>query len=274
MKNKTLLGIPLSSLSWEETEKRIQAIFRGKSPPQQIVTLNNEMLLEAEQNPRFKALLQTTWNLPDGVGLTYLWRLVHGERLHRLPGADLAERILELAQVQQQSVYLVGGEHIEQPLQDFFRRKFPRLKLLGHQETTNLEPIKKHRPDLLMVCLGAPKQEFLIQDIRKGCPEIKLCIGLGGTFDFWAEKNKTSSNAVARGRIRMGLATAPTTEPLATDLGGGGSSTVARDPKENCWEGGRVRFWDGEMVSLLLFGTRDVVAEPFGVSAWLGETYI
>ena len=190
MKNKTLLGIPLSSLSWEETEKQIQTIFRGKFPPQQIVTLNNEMLLEAEQNPRFKALLQTTWNLPDGVGLTYLWRFVHGERLCRLPGADLAERILLLAQAQQQSVYLVGGEHIEQPLQDFFRRKFPRLKLLGHQETTDLEPIKKHRPDLLMVCLGAPKQEFLIQDIRKGCPEIKLCIGLGGTFDFWAEKIK------------------------------------------------------------------------------------
>ena len=190
MKNKTLLGIPLSSLSWEETEKQIEAIFRGKFPPQQIVTLNNEMLLESEQNSRFKALLQTTWNLPDGVGLTYLWRLVHGERLNRLPGADLAERILLLAQAQQQSVYLVGGEHIEQPLQDFFRRKFPRLKLLGHQETIDLEPIKEHRPDLLMVCLGAPKQEFLIEDIRKACPKIKLCIGLGGTFDFWAEKIK------------------------------------------------------------------------------------
>ncbi len=44
--------------------------------------------------------------------------------------------------------------------------------------------INKAKPDILLVALGAPKQEKWIAENLPKLPSVKLAIGVGGTFDF------------------------------------------------------------------------------------------
>jgi exopolysaccharide biosynthesis WecB/TagA/CpsF family protein len=44
--------------------------------------------------------------------------------------------------------------------------------------------------DVLLVGLGAPYQEEFIWQIKSKMPNLKLAMGVGGTFDFWTGKQK------------------------------------------------------------------------------------
>ena len=50
------------------------------------------------------------------------------------------------------------------------------------KEKLILEDIKNKKPDILLVGLGAPKQEKWINKYKEHLP-VKICIGVGGSFD-------------------------------------------------------------------------------------------
>ena len=67
-------------------------------------------------------------------------------------------------------------------------------------ENLIIEDLKKANPQLVLVALGSPKQEQFIYKVKSGMPNT-LFIGVGGSFDVWANK-------VARAPIffqKMGL---------------------------------------------------------------------
>ena len=48
-----------------------------------------------------------------------------------------------------------------------------------------IESVISANPDLILVALGSPKQEFFIHNLKEKLPNSTL-IGLGGSFDVWA----------------------------------------------------------------------------------------
>ena len=73
--------------------------------------------------------------------------------------------------------------------------KYKGLKIVGRQhgyfkdEKEIIKKIQAVKPDVLLVGLGAPKQEILIDKYKDILPA-KLCIGVGGSFDVMAGKVK------------------------------------------------------------------------------------
>ncbi|MDP9316643.1 MAG: hypothetical protein M3R24_38285 [Chloroflexota bacterium] len=77
----TLLGVRIDDVSMAETLAHIEALIQAGTP-HQIVTINPEFVMAAQQNAAFAAVLRTAaLAVPDGVGLKLAARLA-GQRLH------------------------------------------------------------------------------------------------------------------------------------------------------------------------------------------------
>ena len=91
-----------------------------------------------------------------------------------------------------QTLYLLGGKPgIAEKAAVNLQAKHPGLKVVGtadgyfKDETPVVERINDSEPDVLFVCLGAPKQELFMVDHRREL-QVGLMIGLGGSLDGFA----------------------------------------------------------------------------------------
>ena len=75
--------------------------------------------------------------------------------------------------------------------------KYPGIRVVGtrngyfkpEDNAEIVEQINESGADLLLVCLGAPKQEKWIAENRDKL-KVKLCMGVGGTLDVFAGTSK------------------------------------------------------------------------------------
>lgn len=168
--------------------------------PSWIVTLNPEILLEARRNAAYRdALNRADIRIVDGFGLALFGRL-RGARPQRVTGVDLAQALIERAASKGQTVAFVGGEEgIAEKALAYQQERFPTLKgiqlhngnisLAGQGDEQDDEV--RHRlsvlaPDIILVALGHPKQEFWISRHINEFPTTKIVVGVGGTFDYWS----------------------------------------------------------------------------------------
>jgi len=118
----------------------------------------------------------------------------------RLAGADLAEFILKKAKELNLRIGLAvnknglsSQEEIESYLKD---QAVKNVALFSQEKKFFLQsqnfPASFLQSEILLVGLGAPEQErFIFEALqRKLFPNLKLAIGVGGTFDFWTGKQR------------------------------------------------------------------------------------
>ncbi len=162
-----------------------------------VITLNSEMTMQAEENPALaNTIRQAELVIPDGAGVVLYMRL-HGKRVRRIPGIELAEAMLGRS-IQAPSPWTVfffgGAPGVAESAAAFWRRQVPGIKIVGVQngylasETEAADFLKKlHtlQPRLIYVGLGVPRQELWIAQHRHLCPNA-VWIGVGGSFDIWA----------------------------------------------------------------------------------------
>lgn len=161
-----------------------------------VVTLNAEMTMQAEQNLQLASVIrQAELVIPDGAGIVLYLRLL-GRRIKRCPGIELAEALLrELGnQESPASVFFFGGAPgVADKTAEIWQKRAPGLTIAGSQHgylTPETEPhfqqtLKERQPQLILVGMGVPRQEFWIAQHRHLCPEA-IWIGVGGSFDIWS----------------------------------------------------------------------------------------
>ncbi|HEY9707748.1 MAG TPA: WecB/TagA/CpsF family glycosyltransferase [Oculatellaceae cyanobacterium] len=172
-----------------------------------VVTLNSEMVMQAERNEALAKIIRTAeLVIPDGAGVTLYLRL-QGQRQRRCPGIELAESLLRQAGGlgESASVFFFGGSPgVAQEAAEVWQKQFPKLAIAG-VENGYLSPeaeqelqitLKKQQPSLILVGLGVPRQELWIAQNRHLCPQA-IWIGVGGSFDIWAG-NKSRAPAWLR----------------------------------------------------------------------------
>ncbi len=161
-----------------------------------VVTLNAEMTMQAEENPRLASVInQADLVIPDGSGVV-LYLLMHGERMQRCPGIELAESLLKQFGQSPElgSVFFFGGAPgVADKAADTWQDRLPHLAIAGTHngyltpdtEAELLPRLKELQPRLILVGLGVPRQEFWIAEHRYLCPHA-IWIGVGGSLDIWA----------------------------------------------------------------------------------------
>lgn len=159
-----------------------------------VCTPNPEIVWAARKNRDLReAVNGADAVLPDGVGVIWASKMLKLPLPERVAGYDF---LLALLEEMDGTVFLLGGvpgtakeaaRNIEQ--------RFPRVKVVGCCHGYETDPdevadaICAAEPDLLLVCLGSPKQELWMAH-RAGKLPVGLMAGLGGSLDVLAGRVK------------------------------------------------------------------------------------
>lgn len=187
-----VLGIQFDNLTREEARQAGGELLRG-SDFHYVVTPNPEFLLAAEKDLEFQKILnRADLVLPDGIGVVYSAKILGTPLKERVAGFDFACDMLEELNEMGGRLYLLGAKPgVAEEAAARIVEKHPKIVICGTHDGyfQESDPVAREvaaaQPDLLFVCLGAPKQEKWIA--RFGLlTGAKLAIGLGGALDVFA----------------------------------------------------------------------------------------
>jgi len=194
-----ILGIKVNKITSEKVFDKIEN-FLASNKQNYIVTLNSEILLKAQKDEEyFHILNNANLSITDGTGLK-LVSLATGNNLERIPGADLTEKILRIAEEKKLKVAVLnwsGGLSKKEDLKRALIKKYPDLEFVIENierdfadfiKTKSLARLREFEPNILFVTLGAPYQEKFIYHNLSKIPSVKLALGVGGSFDFISGK--------------------------------------------------------------------------------------
>ncbi len=183
------MGVPIHSVDETERDALLGGLLRGEKGVH-VATVNPEFLVRGAREARFGEILrQKTLNLCDGYGIVLLCRWLGLGQMHRHTGVTLAERVCALAAETGQGVWLVGGRGVAPTAQRWLQERQPNLRVLGAEDGAPDEvsaALRVARPAVVLVAMGAPKQAYYIRRLLREVPSVRLAMGVGGTFDFWA----------------------------------------------------------------------------------------
>lgn len=181
-----ILGIDVDSFNFDE------AVSWAYSNHGQIVTINPEMISYAHSNPDFANVVkQAELVVPDGIGVEIGLKIL-GHRVRRIAGIELGKALIIKFSKEGKSVALVGAkpEIVDNAIKNL-SAEIPELNVVySHDgyfkdDEEILNSLIAANPDLILVALGSPKQEFFISNLKDKLPNATM-IGLGGSFDVWA----------------------------------------------------------------------------------------
>ena len=180
-----VLGIQFDNLTREEARQAGRELLRG-SDFHYVVTPNPEFLLAAEKDLEFQKILnRADLVLPDGIGVVYSAKILGTPLKERVAGFDFACDMLEELNELGGRLYLLGAKL------GVAEEAAAKIVICGTHDGyfKESDPVAREvaaaQPDLLFVCLGAPKQEKWIA--RFGLlTGAKMAIGLGGALDVFA----------------------------------------------------------------------------------------
>ena len=187
-----ILGVRFDNLTQQEaTQHGRQLLEEDKF--HYVVTPNPEFLLAAEKDPEFRRVLNAAdLVLPDGIGVVYSAKILGTPLKERVPGIAFAEAMLSALNDMGGRLYLLGAKPgVAEEAGRRICARYPALVLCGthdgyfKDEQAILPEIAAAKPDLLFVCLGAPKQEKWMARWGRHTGA-KLAIGLGGCLDVFA----------------------------------------------------------------------------------------
>lgn len=196
-KKVKILSINFDTDSKEILLKKAMAGLRsGKTT--KIFTPNPQMLLKAHKDKGLRELLRKAdINLPDGIGISVASKILKNSYITRIPGIDFAESVLNEAQKEGYSVFLLGGKPGRaESAKENLQKKYPTLNICGSangyfqkfgvENEKVKQKINDASTDILFVCFGFPEQEKWILENIAHLPSVKLAMGLGGSIDVWS----------------------------------------------------------------------------------------
>jgi N-acetylglucosaminyldiphosphoundecaprenol N-acetyl-beta-D-mannosaminyltransferase len=163
-----------------------------------IATVNVDFLMQAFSDPELhEILLSADLVVADGAPIVALSECFGPRLRERVTGSDLSPRLAKACANRRMSVFLLGAAPgVASEAARVLKGRYPSLRVAGtysppkaglreldHAEM--LSRLEAAAPDLLLVALGAPKQEkFISRSLARW--RVPLAVGVGGTLDFLA----------------------------------------------------------------------------------------
>lgn len=172
-----------------------------------IVTPNAEIVMRARKNKTFKDVLNCAWlSSPDGSGILLASKLLPDkvEFKERVAGFDLMEALLQLANQEGLSLYMLGGEPevIDEAAKNI-EKSYPEVEITGYHHGYLDDEIKEKiigeiarvKADILLIGMGAPRQELFLFE-NKDRLQVKVALTVGGSFDIFAGSKKRAPRVI------------------------------------------------------------------------------
>lgn len=205
-KRVRILGTYIDLISKEEAFIKLRG-FLNQSSMKIVYTPNPEIVMLAQED---KDLMQAIEGadlvLPDGIGLLIASKIKGLGLKERITGIDTMDKLLAYCGEEGKSIFLFGGKPgIAQIACENIEGKYQGIKIAGfhhgyfqeEDEKDIVTLINSRRPDILFVCLGAPKQEKWIYQHREEL-DCSLAMGVGGSVDIYGGKAKRAPKIFQR----------------------------------------------------------------------------
>lgn len=201
-----VLGCRVDDVDVDSATDRIFEFAHGGAPSQ-VVTLGTEMVVHAQKDARFRALVNdSALSLCDTVGLLWAAKRKGARLRNRVAGVELIEHLCARAATDRSGIYLLGGaEGVAAQAAQRLRERYPGVVISGAQsgyfDDANsadvASAIRASGARLLLCGLGSPRQEFwLAEHLREtGCG---VGIGVGGSFDVLSGRVRRAPQAWRR----------------------------------------------------------------------------
>lgn len=179
---------------YKKTKKECYSLIEKKLMNKEktfIITANPETYMISNKDSELKEIISNSDNIvvPDGIAVVKTANYLGYNIKERITGIELSQYLLEVANKNKYKVYLFGStDEVITRLKKLIEKEYANIKLVGatngyvEDKDSVMNNIKELSPDILMVALGIPLQEKIInkhiKDFKKG-----VFIGVGGSFD-------------------------------------------------------------------------------------------
>ncbi|MCI5679496.1 MAG: WecB/TagA/CpsF family glycosyltransferase [Bacteroidales bacterium] len=195
MSKKThVLGVPFDAVTMEQAVAKAKKML-AEEGQHFICTPNPEIVMEAQKDKELMNILhEADMVIPDGIGVVWASKYSEIRLKERVAGYDLTQNLMaELAATGETFYFFGGAPGVASTAARMMMKKYPGLKVVGvhngyfdeKEEKKIIQDIKTKSPSILLVGLGAPKQEKWIYDNIR-LVRAKVAIGVGGSFDVMA----------------------------------------------------------------------------------------
>lgn len=183
--------------------------------PTMIITVNADFIVMAHENSRFARIINENASTFDGQVpfiLAHKFARPRGVAIEKISGSDLVPELLSRATQEGRRVLLLGATAESNAEAVRVARQLYGAQAEGYSPPLASYPftddwrnecrrrIAAFKPHYVFVALGAPKQEFWMDDehdwlARQG---VELCLGCGGSLDFLSGKIRRAPKWVQR----------------------------------------------------------------------------
>ncbi len=190
-----LLGLDFTACGMDALLDAAMSHARNREPAA-VVFLNTDVVVKAETDALLREMVgKAEYVLADGMPLIWISKLLRRPLPEKVSGSDFVPRLCARAAEEGRSVFFAGGsgESVQKACARL-RQQYPALRVDGCSPPMGFErdpgqveavcrAIRAAQPDILVACLGCPKQEKFVYENREryGVP-VSVCAG--ATVDF------------------------------------------------------------------------------------------
>lgn len=198
MNKQPLLNTYVSNVTMAEAVAGIEEMLAaGKKS--YVVAINVDVVMKIEEDPYLKKITDTAdMVLVDGTPLVWIAKHHKTPVKEKVSGSDLVPQLCKTAAEKGYTLFILGGKDgVADQAKQKLEETYPEIRIVGTyapplgfekdeaQLVRTNAIISQASPDLLIACLGCPKQEkFIYENIGKYNAKVSVCAG--ATVDFLA----------------------------------------------------------------------------------------
>ncbi len=205
LQTREVLGVPVSVLGMEATVARMAALIEAGGT-HVVSTVDSFGLVLAQEDEELMAVYRNA-DIATADSSGVVWALGRkGKAVERVSGVDLVDRLCGLSAEHGYRVFLLGSEPgVAELAAERLKLMHPGCNIVGTRhgffpeddDDVVAQEIAPHRPDILLVAMGIPRQEKFIAKTHQAIGA-KISMGVGGSLDVYSGRANRAPRFVQR----------------------------------------------------------------------------